>query len=179
MAENANNRLLVVMFVAFAAILYAAIFMTGGGQTPMTERRPAKDFTLTDLSGRTVSLSDYKGKVVFLNFWATWCGPCRREMPEIQSLHRKMDPEKFAVVTVSVDQGGREDVVNFLNARQLDVPVLLDPESRTPVQYGITAFPETFLIDKSGQMVERFIGPRHWLEENFLERYRELIDEKI
>ncbi|MBZ0272205.1 TlpA family protein disulfide reductase [bacterium] len=180
-ANPASNKKLLAVFLVFAALLYVLIFGwdCGGpaGLSVMGERVEAKGFTLPDMSGKPVSLADLRGKVVFLNFWATWCAPCRREMPDIQRLYRKMDPEQFAIVTVSVDSGGREDVARFFRSRQLEVPALLDPENKVARIYGVTGFPETFLIDKQGKLVERFIGPRNWLSDSFMERYRELIGE--
>ena len=179
MKEATVNKLLVVLFIVFAAVLYGLIFGgdCGGPIDLSSERSPAPDFTLPDMSGRKVSLSDFKGKAVFLNVWATWCAPCRREMPDIQSLARKMDPEKFVVLAVSVDQGGREDVAQFYKGRRLDIPTLLDQEGKVAKLYGVTGYPETFLIDKKGQLVERFIGPRHWLSSKFMNLFRELAAE--
>jgi peroxiredoxin len=182
MTGTASNKALLLMFVVFAAILYGVIFGWDCGNPAGLkgiggQRVEASVFQLPDMSGKTVSLSDYRGKVVFLNIWATWCAPCRQEMPEIQSLYRKMDPEKFAVVTVSVDRGGREDVANFFRNHQIEVPVLLDQENKVVALYGVTGFPETFLIDKKGRLVERYIGPRNWVADNMMARYRELLNE--
>lgn len=179
MKETTNNRLLVVLFLVFAVLLYALIFggNFGGPSGLSGERVAAVNFTLRNMKGRQVSLSDYLGKVVFLNIWATWCAPCRREMPEIQSLYRKMNPEEFVVLTISVDEGGREDVADFFRRRQLDVPTLLDPKAKISREYGVTGYPETFLIDKKGRLVERFIGPRRWLKPRFMTFYRQLIEE--
>lgn len=178
-SDRNNNRILFVVFVVFAAVLYGLIFGgdCGGPGSISGNRAQAAGFTLTDMEGRQVALDSYRGKVVFLNFWATWCAPCRREMPDIQSLHRKMDPNQFAVVTVSVDDGGREDVASFFRERQLDVPTLLDPKDEIARVYGVTGFPETFLIDKTGKVVERFIGPRDWLSPAYMDLYRRLIEE--
>lgn len=178
MSEASSNRTLFIVFVVFAAVLYGVVF--GGdcnGPSISGARAAAADFTLPDMEGRPVSLADYRGKVVFLNIWATWCAPCRREMPDIMSLHRKMNPAEFAVLTVSVDQGGREDVASFFRTRQLEVPTLLDQRQEVSQKFGVTGFPETFLIDKTGKVVERFIGPRNWLDPTYMELYRRLIDE--
>jgi peroxiredoxin len=182
MAEAATgNRTLIALFVLFAAVLYGLIFGFDCGQKGVMslsgERAMAADFSLPDMSGKQVSLSDFRGKIVFLNVWATWCAPCRQEMPEIQSLFRKMDPDTFAVLTVSVDQGGREDVANFFRKTQIEVPVLLDQQGKISPLYGVTGYPETFLIDKKGRLVERFIGPRNWTSKELIERYRQLISE--
>ncbi len=179
MKEATVNKLLILLFIVFAALLYGLIF-GGDCDGPINlsaERSPAPDFSLPDMSGRMVSLNDYRGKVVFLNVWATWCAPCRREMPDIQSLARKMDPRQFAVLTVSVDQGGHEDVATFYRGRRLDIPTLLDPQGSIPKLYGVTGYPETFLIDKQGRIVERFIGPRHWLSARLMQVFRELTQE--
>ncbi len=170
---------MVGLFIVFAAVLYLMIFGGDcrGPRMASGQRTAAENFTLPDMTGRKVSLDEFKGKVVFLNIWATWCAPCRAEMPDIQSLYRKMNPDEFAVLTVSVDQGGFEDVADFFRKRQLDVPTLLDPAGQVARAYGLTGYPETFLIDKQGRLVERFIGPRAWLQPKFMEYYRQLIQE--
>ncbi len=127
----------------------------------------APDFTLKDMNGADVSLSSYRGKVVLLNFWASWCGPCREEMPDLGELAQILKPEKdVALVTVSVDSGPDEvrDLLKTVLKGDPPFPVLFDPNGDKIVngKYGTHQFPETWLIDKRGVIRARFDGARPW-----------------
>jgi len=118
---------------------------------------PAPDFTLMDQYGEIHSLSDYKGKAVFLNFWATWCPPCRSEMPDIQKIYEKYkDSGDVAVIAVAFPGYGNEQdeagVKAFLEENGYTYPVMMDTEAELLMQYGITAYPTTFMIDKEGNI---------------------------
>ncbi len=116
---------------------------------------PAQDFTLEAADGNEYSLSDYKGKVVFLNFWATWCGPCRHELPEVQELFEKMDPTEVVVLTVTLP-GGQEkspnEIASFVHDEGYTFPVLFDENGDIFSAYGVNSFPTTFMIDKEGNI---------------------------
>ena len=127
------------------------------------ELYPAPDFTLTDQYGNTHTLSDYKGKVVFLNFWATWCGPCQSEMPEIQQLYEEhgLNEEDLVVLGVAnpvTDEApgnadkSREEVEAFLSDNGYTFPVVMDETGQVLADYGISAFPTTFMIDAEGNL---------------------------
>lgn len=118
---------------------------------------PAPPFQLAALDGGLTSLSDYKGKVVLLNFWATWCPSCVTEMPALESLHIRHKERGFTVVGVSVDQDGRKVVVPFVVSRRLSFPFLL-ANSRTERDYGVYGLPASFLIDAQGVMRRRYVG---------------------
>jgi peroxiredoxin len=139
----------------------------------------APDFQLKDLTGREISLSSYKGKVVVLNFWASWCGPCREELPDIRDLTHILAPDKdVAVVTVSVDHGP-DDVRDLLKTSLKEdppFPVLFDPDGNTAVgpKFGTHQFPETWLIDKRGVIRARFDGTRPWSNAIWVETIEEL-----
>ena len=137
--------------------------------------QPMADFSLPDLQGHTVSLSSLQGKVVFLNIWATWCQPCIDEMPTIQRLHDQLQPRGLEVLTVSLDPLGAQIVEPFLKQYGLSFPVLLDAKSHIQKLYGTTGVPESFIIDKSGRLVEKVIGPRDWSHPNMLTRFEELM----
>ncbi len=126
--------------------------------TPVTDKA-AYDFTLKDLQGKTVKLSDQKGKVVFLNFWASWCPPCREEMPSIERLHRRLDGKDFIILAVSLDQG---DIHQFVKEGKYSFRILLDPEGRVGREYGVTGIPTTFIIDKKGIIRQKAVGSRDW-----------------
>ncbi len=135
----------------------------------------APDFTLTRLNGETVRLSDYRGKVVFLNIWATWCPPCREEMPAMESLYAKMKGQAFEILAVSIDKSGAEAVAPFMKQNNLSFPALLDPKGTTQELYRISGVPETFIIDKNGIIVSKIIGPRNWADAASVRYFKELV----
>jgi peroxiredoxin len=124
--------------------------------------RLAPDFSLVDLGGQAVRLSALRGKVVLVNVWTTWCPPCREEMPSRDRLYRELGGEAFELLAVSQDDQGRAAVDAFVKEVPVSFPVLLDPERRVGSAYGVWGYPETFVIDREGRIVERVIGPREW-----------------
>ena len=138
--------------------------------------KAAPDFVAQDLEGQAVRLSQHRGKVVFLNLWTTWCPPCREEMPAMQRLAQSLDGEGFVILAVSEDDGP-EKVRAFVDEMKLEFPVLIDSTGTVGRTYGITGYPETFVIDRQGRQVARFIGPRDWDDPQIVEDLRILIDE--
>lgn len=152
-----------IFFLVFFIAVY--IFL----QPSVKKGIPAPDFRLPDLNGQEVTLSQFRGKVVFLNFWATWCPPCIEEIPSINALQKKVQSNDFVILVVNIDQTDRENIKKFVDSRGLDFRVLLDPKSDVSAsKYGITGVPETFLIDRNGIVLERYIGPKNWTEEAFI-----------
>jgi peroxiredoxin len=140
--------------------------------------RTAPDFRLKDMNGHEVTLSSFSGKVVLLNFWASWCAPCKEEMPDLGELAHILAPQKdVALVTVSVDSGPDEvrDLLKTLLREEPPFPVLFDPNGSLAVgpKFGTNQFPETWLIDKRGVIRARFDGTRPWGNATVVE----LIDE--
>ncbi|NQT30127.1 MAG: TlpA family protein disulfide reductase [Candidatus Saganbacteria bacterium] len=129
--------------------------------------KKAPDFTLYDLAGKSHTLSDYKGKVVFLNFWATWCPPCRTEMPAMQKLFLDSDKSKFVMLAVDINQKKRV-VADFAKTNGYTFPILLDTNGKVSDKYQVSGIPATFIIDKSGNIVNRIIGSRHWKWSEFV-----------
>ena len=123
---------------------------------------PAPDFSFPDLEGKTVSLSDYKGKLVLLNIWATWCKPCVDEMPSIEKLYNNFKDNDFEVLAVSVDTQGEKVVDPFMKLHNLSFKVLLDTEGTIKNIYRTTGIPESFIIDKNGVILEKVIGSFDW-----------------
>ena len=121
----------------------------------------AIEFTLEDLNGKQHSLSDYKGKVVFLNFWATWCPPCREEMPAMQKLYETWDKDKFVMLAVNIGQG-KTTVQKFVKEHGYTFPVLLDGNSKVAGKYMVQGIPTTYFVDKQGNLVSRIVGAREW-----------------
>ena len=127
----------------------------------------ARDFSLHLISAsdgvleETVTLSKLKGKVVFLNFWATWCGPCRAEMPSMESLYNRFKDKGFEMLAVNFMEK-ETDVLAFLNEINLSFPILFDNEASAGAAYGIQALPTTFIIDREGNIVSRLVGSIDW-----------------
>jgi len=132
-----------------------------GVQQPRMHK-PAPNFSLSTLADGRKKLSDYHGRVVLLNFWATWCSPCRYEMPQIEALWKKYRNQGFAVLAVNVDRGNRTDVADFAHSLHLGFPVLLDPEGTVRNRYGVRALPTSYLIGRDGKIIGRVIGERDW-----------------
>jgi peroxiredoxin len=135
----------------------------------------ALDFGLLSLRGDTVKLSDYRGKAVFLNIWATWCPPCREEMPAMESLHQRLKGREFKMLAVSIDREGEKVIRPFVAKYGLTFPVLLDPDSKTYRLYGLTGIPETFLIDKNGVILYKIIGPENWMGKEWLDYFDRIL----
>ena len=124
---------------------------------------PAPAFSLQSRDGKPLDLAAYRGKVVLLNFWATWCPPCREEEPSLRKLAQAMDPGKFQLVAVSVDDGWPV-VEKFFGGNPPPYTVALDQGARIATRYGTSKFPESYLIDSSGTLRLKFIGPRNWTD---------------
>lgn len=123
--------------------------------------KEAPDFSLTDLTGKSWKLSDLRGKVVFVNFWATWCEPCREEMPSMEALHRSMSDKPFQMLTIlSSDSAANAEMMVKISGTTF--PVLPDTEGTVSSDYGLTGVPETYIIDPQGILREKFLGPRPW-----------------
>lgn len=123
---------------------------------------PAPDFRLMDLQGKPVALSDYQGKVVLLNFWATWCGPCRVEMPAMEALYRGMRSKGLEILAVSVDQEGTDVTRPFQESLGLSFPILHDQDYQVGLTYGARTLPMTFAIDRKGVIRQLVFGARDW-----------------
>ena len=123
--------------------------------------KPAPNFTLVDTKGKTWNLSELKGQVVFVNFWATWCPPCREEMPSMEALYTSMPADKFKMLAIlSNDEPAIAD--KFAAQIGFTFPILIDPENKASQAYGLTGVPESYIIDKHGILREKVIGPAQW-----------------
>jgi len=158
-----------------AAIVFAALWATGPPPEPIRPGQPAPAFTLPLLAdGRPAALSDLRGRIVLLNFWATWCKPCEDEMPAMERLYKELAGPGFEMLAVSVD-AGRDEVEAFQKRLGVTFPILLDPAKRVSEAYQTYRFPETFLIDREGRILARYIGPRDWDAAVYRDRIRRLV----
>lgn len=145
------------------------------------EERPergfsAPEFTLYDMLGKKVSLSENRGKVVFLNIWATWCGPCLAEMPSMEKLYNRFKSDAFEILAVSVDKQGVEVVEPYAKRLGLTFPILIDTRDTVTSLYQIMSIPETFIIDKNGIIVSKVMGARNWSSEKSFKAIEYLIN---
>jgi cytochrome c biogenesis protein CcmG/thiol:disulfide interchange protein DsbE len=144
--------------------------MVGGGVARVEAGSAAPQFhAVTTAEGAPVSqksLADYKGQVVVLNLWATWCGPCRAEMPSLEKLYEELGPKGLKIVAVSVDNPGMERAINdFRKEFALTFEILYAPDGRIQIDYQATGFPETFIIGRDGVIRKRVIAATDWSAE--------------
>ena len=166
---------LALMLVLFAATLDFTMADQAQRQMlhPVPERPPAPDFELSDIDGQMHRLSDYRGQVVIVNFWATWCPPCREEMPSMQRVWGTLQKED--VVILAVDVGENEDIVfTFTADYPMDFPLLLDRDSSVIQAWPVRGLPTTFVIDTQGRIAYRAVGSRDWESAEILRTLRDL-----
>lgn len=132
------------------------------------------DFTLQDLNGNTTTLSEYKGKWILINFWATWCGPCRMEMPTLESLHQEFKDENFVILGVSVDQSSKKLVSKFIKNNNITFKILHDQTSRVSGQYRASSIPSLYLISPDWKLVGIFRGGKSWESSYTMSQFRKL-----
>src|SRR5574337_1368524 len=164
-AENEKGLPKAVLVIVVLAVIAAVVFIVLGQRQkfePVNAGTDAIDFTLPDLAGKPVSLKDYRGKVVFLNFWATWCKPCEEEMPSMEALYQALKDQPFEILAVSVDKDGPETVAAYAKKYNLSFKVLHDRKGAIKETYKTTGVPETFIIDQNGVIAEKVWGPRDW-----------------
>ena len=143
---------------------------------PPVAGNPAPDFTLTDIEGRTWTLSQLKGQVVFLNFWATWCPPCVSEMPSMQNLYNTLPQDQFKMLAVLYNDEA-SNARSFAKKLDITLPILIDEGNRVGMSYGLTGVPETFLLDKDGIIREKFQGPAEWDSADSIHLIRRYIEQ--
>jgi cytochrome c biogenesis protein CcmG/thiol:disulfide interchange protein DsbE len=144
-----------------AGIALGAGILAAAPAVMAADTKPAADFTLPGVDGKTVKLSSFKGKVVILDFWATWCPPCRQEIPDFISLQKQYGSKGLQIVGVALDQEGKDVVKPFVKEQGINYPIGLDPESSVPPSYGgVRGIPTTFVIDKKGNIVKKYVGAK-------------------
>jgi len=174
-------------------VILLAAFILGGAPVPsraaavdfkaiprlqeLKDRPAAPDFTLPAPDGRKVSLRNFHGKVVFLNFWATWCESCREEMPSMERLYREFRGKGLEIVAVNV-KDKRRDALAFVKELKLSYPILMDPEGEVGLLYGAFGLPVTYLIDRKGIVLARLWGPADWNSPAARNLFRALVEQK-
>ena len=160
-------RRLSISAILFSVLALGSFFVFRSASTrtvkaeslrPASERKLAPDFALKDADGRTVHLSDYRGKVVLLDFWATWCGPCRMEIPWFIEMQRQNRDRGFEVLGVSMDDNGWEDVKPFLAEMEVNYRIVIGNDATAEVYGGVESLPTTFLIDREGRIAVVHVG---------------------
>ena len=157
-----NPLALVVVAVIAAAMLYFGFHMArrSGSDAPsiLGKSTPAPDFTLEKLNGGNLKLSDLRGKAVLLNFWATWCGPCKIETPWLVEMQDQYGNQGLQVIGVAMDDSGKDEISKFAKDMGVNYPVLLGKEAVGDEYGGVPALPESFFIGRDGKIVDRIIG---------------------
>ncbi len=163
MAERKSTLgrdLLIILGAGFIVLVF--LFAQRKNFHRMKLGRDAPGFTLPGISGKDYSLKDFRGKVVLLNFWATWCPPCKAEIPSLIRLNHMFSNEGLVILGISEDNRGADVVVPFAKSYGMDFAVLLDPSREVGNLYSIGGVPETFLVGKDGKIKYKFVGPKNW-----------------
>jgi len=179
MKEHMLGRSLSVFSVALIFFFVSSLFLLKGtdaeihfwenlGVVKIDEKLAAPSFRLKDLNGKEVKLEDHRGKIVFLNFWATWCLPCRAEMPSMEKLYTQFKDRDFIILAVDLQEGTNK--VRVLKEKfGLHFPILLDSDGRVGLMYGVRSIPTTYLIDQEGYVMGGALGARNWARKEAFE----------
>jgi peroxiredoxin len=159
-----NGLSLILTAVVLAIMLYFGFHMARRSPSARTsyslKSAAAPDFTLESLDGQSMRLSDFRGKAVLLNFWATWCGPCKIEMPWFVDLQNQYGSQGLQIVGVAMDDSAKEDIDKFVKEMGVNYPVLIGKEAVGDAYGGVPALPESFFISRDGKIMDKFIGLR-------------------
>lgn len=148
-----NKKLILVL-------LAGLMLIAGCSAAGETASKKAPEFALQDINGKTVRLSDYSGKVIILNFFATWCPPCKEEIPDFIELVNTTDKERFVIIGISVEKGDEGTVRKFAAAKKINYTVLVDDGFVSKTYGPISSIPTTFIIDRNGNITEKIVGSR-------------------
>ncbi|MGQ9508369.1 MAG: TlpA disulfide reductase family protein [Thermodesulfobacteriota bacterium] len=137
----------------------------------------APDFTLKTIKGQEITLSSLKGKVILLDFWATWCGPCKESIPHLIAIYKDFQNKGVEVIGLSMDRGEEKIIHNFVNSFDIPYPILIAPDDLAK-KYGVTGLPTTFLIDKEGKVRDRIVGFNTAIAQKIVTQISHLVSEK-
>lgn len=175
-------------FVVFGCCLVALSHIAASAQSkvdyksvailqPMKDIAPTPEFSLATPDGKKISLKDFRGKIVLLNFWASWCVPCREEMPAMEKLYQEYKDKNFTILAVAV-KDRRQDTIDFLKELKITYPIALDPDAKVGQEYGAFGLPATYLIGPKGEGLARGWGPAEWNGSAARKLIKDLIDGK-
>lgn len=165
------------MTIRFPRLALSLVLMLGLSSVQAESMNvPAPDFTLESRQGENLRLQDFRGEVVMLNFWASWCGPCRQEMPLMDELYEQYKDLGFTILAVNVDED-RGEAHRFLDKVPVSYPILYDPESNVSEQYEVQAMPTTVMIDRDGNARFLHRGYQPGYEDDYEEQIRQLVRE--
>jgi peroxiredoxin len=176
---NYQGIIIIVLAIVAGVLLFALqqkkSFQRSFEPVTLDVGKPAPDFTLARLDRKMVSLSDYRGKVVLVNIWATWCPPCVAEMPSIEKLYQQLKGNAFEILAVSLDEQGVSVLAPFMKKYNLTFPALIDTHGITKIAYKTTGVPESFIINKQGILAKKIVGPLDWSAPEVLGFLQQLI----
>lgn len=178
--KTTNYRAAILVFLAVSSLLIIFTLEQNNSYlkfSPLKTGHPAPNFTFTGLDGKMISLSDYRGNVVLVNIWATWCPPCVDEMPSMERLYQELKGENFEILAVSIDSLGTKVVAPFMKKYNLSFPALMDPDGTIKTLYQTTGVPESFIVNQEGILIQKIIGPRDWARPEVISFFRDLLQE--
>ncbi|MEW6569681.1 MAG: TlpA disulfide reductase family protein [Nitrospirota bacterium] len=177
--RNKGNKALILLIILLLVAVFVILLITErGGEKVITVGNPAPDVRLVDADGNAINLSDLKGSVIFVHFWATWCESCTDEMPSIQQLSNIFsDNSEFRLITV-IYRDSSSNVMSYMDENHYSFPVYFNPDNTAARKFGITGVPESFVIDRNGILREKIIGPSDWDSTGMLTTFRNLLNER-
>jgi cytochrome c biogenesis protein CcmG/thiol:disulfide interchange protein DsbE len=180
-SRSSIKQVVFLIVLVIAVVLLVVGFLSKHRENAgkiITNGDRAPEFRLPNLNGQIINLSDFRGRVVMIHFWATWCPPCVEEIPELADLNQQLAGSDFTMLAVSVDEGGAPAVNSFLQQKGLNLPVLLDPDRTTAGRYGTLKFPETYLLDREGIVRYKIIGPGDWRDPAVIKIIKDLMSSR-
>lgn len=144
---------------------------------PLTDKRPAPTFSLYDLNDKQHKLEDYHGKVIIVNFWATWCPPCRQEFPSMDQAYKQLQKDDIVMLAIDVGEDG-DTIFDFTADYPVTFPILMDMDANITQQYGVIGLPTTYIIDPQGRLAYQVVGTRDWTHPDLLNALRALKQSK-
>ena len=157
------NILIQNKFLKLFNILALLILFSVSATAQVKEGENAPNFTLKNLDGKEINLNQFRGKHVLINFWATWCGPCKIEMPSLEALYERFKDRNFVLLAISNDMFGANIVKPFVKAHKINFTVLLDQRLKVSNAFGVVSLPTTFMIDPQGKIIGALFGAEDWV----------------